>query len=83
MATAVAPGDVYTVLRVDTDGSVQLFDPVMRQDPKSHGTVFWCRPNQLLDVGRQVQGILEFHPSEAVARGRLPGFTVNLLLPPG
>jgi hypothetical protein len=83
MATPVAPEDVYTVLRTDTDGTVQLFDPVMRQDPKSHGTVFWCRPNQPLEVGRKVQGILEFHPSEAVARGRLPGFTVNLLLPQG
>jgi len=77
---AIPDDGTFTVLRVDPDGSVQLLDPLMRQHSDAEGTAFWCRPNQPLQVGQRVQGILEFHPREAVAHQRMPHFTVNVVL---
>ena len=79
-STLIPPDEVFTVLRVDPDGSAQLLDPQLRQHADSEGTAFWCRPNQPLQVGQRVQGILEFHPREAVAHQRMPHFTVNVVL---
>lgn len=78
----VGPDDTLEVLRVDTDGTVQLLDPQLKDDPKSFGIAFWCRPNMTLGIGQRVRGILEFSPWDAVGRGRLPTFTVNGILPP-
>jgi hypothetical protein len=77
---AIPPEETFAVLRVDPDGSAQLLDPLMRQHSDSEGTAFWCRPNQPLQVGQRVQGILEFHPREAVAHERMPQFTVNVVV---
>jgi hypothetical protein len=77
----VSPEDILEVIRVDNDGTVQLLDPQLKNEPKSFGLAFWCRPNLALGIGQRVQGILEFSPWDAVGRGRLPGFTVNGVLP--
>ncbi|MEX1316656.1 MAG: hypothetical protein AB1Z22_05950 [Synechococcaceae cyanobacterium] len=76
----IPPGEIFTVLRADPDGSAQLLDPRLRHHGDSQGTAFWCQPNQPLRVGQRVQGILEFHPRDAVAHQRMPHFTVNVVL---
>lgn len=79
-ADLIPPEEIFTVLRADPDGTAQLLDPHLRHHEDSQGTAFWCRPNQPLQAGQRVQGILEFHPSEAVTHHRPPFFTVNVLL---
>lgn len=79
-AELIPAEEIFTVLRTDPDGTAQLLDPHLRRHPDSGGTAFWCRPNQPLRVGQRVQGILEFHPREAVAHQRPPHFTVNVVL---
>jgi hypothetical protein len=84
--TAFDPGglipaeEIFTVLRVDPDGTAQLLDPQLRRHDDSQGTAFWCQPNLPLQAGQRVQGILEFHPREAMAHQRMPRFTVNVVL---
>jgi hypothetical protein len=79
-SSLIPPDETFIVLRVDPDGSAQLLDPRMRQHADAEGTAFWCRPNQPLQQGQRVQGILEFHPRKAVAHKRMPHFTVNVVL---
>jgi hypothetical protein len=79
-ADLIPPEEIFTVLRVDPDGSAQLLDPQLRHHDDSEGTAFWCQPNQPLRAGQRVQGILEFHPREALAHQRMPHFTVNVVL---
>jgi len=40
------------------------------------GTAFWCRPDAELKEGTVISGKPEFHPVEALGRGRLPEFFV-------
>ncbi|MEO1002197.1 MAG: hypothetical protein AAFX65_03685 [Cyanobacteria bacterium J06638_7] len=82
-ADLIPPEEIFSVLRVDPDGTAQLLDPHLRHSDDSAGTAFWCQPNLSLQVGQRVQGILEFHPQEAVAHKRMPHFTVNVVLPEG
>jgi hypothetical protein len=67
---------VYAVLRLDDDGTAQFRCQDLRHAEVLSDT-FWCRPDRSLSVGQSVRGWLDFHPSESLAKGCVPGFTVR------